>query len=127
MCICVGEAHSHMCGGLRLTLVASLTASTLLMETGSLRQSGQTACSWDPVSTFRLLGLEASHHSHLAVAWVLGSKTLVLKFLEQMIFLLNPIFSAQQKGFLTPPTPNIHPCPSLNFKHLTSKDVRHGK
>lgn len=98
MCICVGEAHS-MCGGLRLTLVASLTASTLLMETGSLRQSGQTACSWDPVSTFRLLGLEASHHSHLAVAWVLGSRTLVLEFLEQMIFLLSPSSQPNKRDF----------------------------
>lgn len=78
MCICVWEAHIHMCvhvcGGLRLRLVASLTASTLFMEAGSLRQSGQTVCSWDPVSSFRLLGLDISHHSHLAVTMGSGDQ-----------------------------------------------------
>lgn len=60
--MCVGGSRSRVCACVwRLTLVASLTASTLLIiEAGSLRQSGQTACSWDSVSTFRLLGLEAS-------------------------------------------------------------------
>lgn len=100
MCICVWEAHAHVCARVwRLMLVASLTASTLLTESGSLRQSGQTACSWDPVSTFRLVGLEASHHSSLAVTWVLGSRTLALEFIEQMVFLLSPSSQPNKKGF----------------------------
>lgn len=93
--MCVGGSRSHVC-----TRVEADVGSILdCLYLGSLRQSGQTACSWDPVSTFRLLGLEASHHSHLAVTWVLRSRTLALEFIKQMVFLLSPSSQPNKRDF----------------------------
>lgn len=52
-----------------------------------------------PASNFRLLGLEASHHSHLALTCVLGSRTLALEFIEQMIFLPSPSSQPNKRDF----------------------------